>query len=174
MSTKSFSDELKLNATTDTNAGSLSFYANVLTKISNPYFIALAYTDSGNSRYDLELFNRTIDICMLLQNRRYEPLLQIVLKMLKNQSGNFIPRKCPINKVELEFFIKFFVIEDFLFKKLYSMKDAVINSEIFPPEMPEKKAFIKLTFQTKDDYFLKDLGMFSGYIRIEKFRRSKM
>lgn len=40
--------------------------------------------------------------------------------------------------------------------------------------MPEKKYFIKLTFLSKDDTILKDLGMHSGYVRIEKIRKGNL
>lgn len=56
------------------------------------------------------------------------------------------------------------------FKRLYSVKDVVINPGLLPRIMPEKKIFVKLTFLSKDDAFPKDLAMHSGYIRIEKIR----
>lgn len=99
VSTKSFSDELKLNTTIDTTHGSVSLYMNVLTNIFTPHVFALAYTDSGNGLYDLELLNQTINICALFENRHYAPLLQLVYKQLKREPGVVIPSRCPINKV---------------------------------------------------------------------------
>lgn len=103
MSTKSFSTEVKLNSTVDTAAGSISFHINVLANIIKPYLMALAYTDSGNNRYDLELFNRTIDLCMFWDNNQYEPLLQMAVKILRKQMDHPLPQRCPISKVWLPY-----------------------------------------------------------------------
>ncbi|XP_037032987.1 uncharacterized protein LOC119071961 [Bradysia coprophila] len=156
VSTKSFSTEVKLNSTVDTAAGSISLHINVLTNIFKPYLLALAYTDSGNDRYELELFNSTIDLCMFWENNQYEPLLQIAVKLLKKQMDGFLAGRCPIRK------------------RLYSMKDVVINPDVFPHTMPEKKAFIQLTFMSKDDSYFKNLGMHSGYVRIERIHKTKL
>lgn len=65
--------------------------------------IALAYTDSGNGLYDLELFNRTIDICTFFENKQYDPLLQVAYSMFKKERGVDIPTRCPIRKVLVAF-----------------------------------------------------------------------
>lgn len=175
VSTKSFSDELKLNSTVNRKVGSVSVYVNVLTNILKPYVVAVAYTDSGNGLYDLELFNRTINICMLFENKQYEPLLQVAYKLFKKEAGTAgIPTRCPIIKVFTNDCVLYFIIEylSFVLKRLYSIKDAVINSETLPPIMPEKKVYVKFTFLSKDDTILKELGEHSGYIRIEKIRKN--
>lgn len=99
VSTKSFSDELKLNSTVDKTVGSVSLYMNVLTTIVKPYVTTLAYTDSGNGLYDLELLNHTVNICTLLENKHHSPLLQVAYRQLKKEPGVSLPSRCPINKV---------------------------------------------------------------------------
>lgn len=99
MSTKSFSDELKLNSTVDTTTKAVSFYGNVLTNVARPYLTVQSYLDSGNGLYDLPLFNGTIDVCMLLNNDQYEPLIQVLMRLLKKRSGVVTPSRCPIPKV---------------------------------------------------------------------------
>lgn len=168
---------MKLNSTVDTAAGTLSLHVNVLTNIFSPHLMAVGYLDSGNNRYDLGLFNRTIDLCMFWENNRYEPLLQVAFKLLKKQISRFLPPKCPIRKVGLPLIFSIFSIKKliciFVLKKLYSMTNVVINPDIFPHSMPEKKAFIQFTMMSKDDSIYKDLGLHSGYIRIEKIHRTK-
>lgn len=58
---------------------------------------AAVMVDSGNGLYDMEYFNRTIDICRLLVDSKYEPFLQLVVRTTLPNS-NF-PKKCPIGKV---------------------------------------------------------------------------
>lgn len=88
-----------MNSTIDTAVGSISLHMNFLTNIFKPYVMAIAYTDSGNNLYDLELFNRTINVCMFFGNKRYEPLLQLAYQVFKRERGVSIPTRCPINKV---------------------------------------------------------------------------
>lgn len=72
---------------------------NALTNILKPYVNLLAYSDSGNGHYDLELLNRTINVCSLFGNKKYDLLLQVVYRILKEQSNIVIPARCPIIKV---------------------------------------------------------------------------
>lgn len=58
---------------------------------------AAVMVDSGNGLYDLEYLNRTINICRLLGDPKYEPFLQLVVRTTL-PSSNF-PKKCPIGKV---------------------------------------------------------------------------
>lgn len=62
-----------------------------------PFINAAVMVDNGNGLYDLEYFNRTINICRLLSDAKYEPFLQVVVRTTLPAS-NF-PRKCPITKV---------------------------------------------------------------------------
>lgn len=60
------------------------------------------YVDSGSGKYEMEIANRTINICRLFREPRYEPILQILYKLVI-QHGNF-PKRCPIQKVKLVFY----------------------------------------------------------------------
>lgn len=55
------------------------------------------YLDTGNGKYELEFMNRTIDVCKLFRDGRYEPLLQLLYKVLLKYT-NFL-QKCPVPKV---------------------------------------------------------------------------
>lgn len=57
--------------------------------------IFLQSPDTG--RYDMELLNRTIDICTFFRNSLYEPLLQIIYGLML-ENGNF-PKSCPLKTV---------------------------------------------------------------------------
>lgn len=55
------------------------------------------YFDSGDGKYELEIVNKTISLCRLIREPRYERILQLFYKIML-QYGNF-PKKCPVPKV---------------------------------------------------------------------------
>lgn len=55
------------------------------------------YLDSGAGKYDLEIINRTINVCRLLRDHRYEPILQLMYKIVRTYGR--VPTKCPIQTV---------------------------------------------------------------------------
>lgn len=55
------------------------------------------YLESGYGNYDLKILNKTVSLCRIIREPRYEPLLQKVYKIIL-QYGNF-PTKCPMTKV---------------------------------------------------------------------------
>lgn len=54
--------------------------------------------DTGNGLYDMEYFNRTINICRLFSDPKYEPFMQLVVRTTLPASN--IPKKCPLGKVD--------------------------------------------------------------------------
>lgn len=91
----SFSDQIFINASIDDQ-----MRLNIVFRSSiniSPYLNAAVMVDNGNGLYDMEYFNRTIDICKLLSDSKYEPFLQLVVRTTLPAS-NF-PKKCPIGKV---------------------------------------------------------------------------
>lgn len=76
----------------------LNIYFTVKETIVRPIArveIFLQSPDTG--RYDVEMFNRTIDSCMLLTNKFYEPLMQIIYGIML-EHGDF-PKSCPVKEV---------------------------------------------------------------------------
>ncbi len=74
----------------------LNVYFQSYTEIY-PFANAAVMVDTGDGLYDLQYLNRTIDICRLLSDSKYEPFLQLVARTTMPAS-NF-PKKCPIGKV---------------------------------------------------------------------------
>lgn len=56
------------------------------------------YFQSDNGNYNIELLNRTIDLCKFYKNKRYEPILQAIFKLFEEYMPNWFTR-CPTNKV---------------------------------------------------------------------------
>lgn len=96
MSIKSFVNYGEVNSSISTS-GAISIYVNILQDISemNAKVVILIESSSGN--YDLELVNKTINVCEFFRNRRYEPMLQVFYKSI-NKGGN-LPKSCPLRKV---------------------------------------------------------------------------
>lgn len=91
----SFSDQIFINASIDDQ-----MRLNIVFRTSiniSPFLNAAVMVDNGNGLYDMEYFNRTINICKLLSDPKYEPFLQLVVRTTLPAS-NF-PKKCPIGKV---------------------------------------------------------------------------
>lgn len=53
--------------------------------------------DSGNGRYEMVFANKTIDLCLFLNNKKSNALLNIAYKIL-TESGE-LPKSCPIRRV---------------------------------------------------------------------------
>lgn len=78
----------------------LNIYFKSFQKIY-PYANAAVMVDNGDGLYDLQYFNRTVNLCRLLSDSKYEPFLQLVVRTTLPAS-NF-PRKCPIGNVNFVF-----------------------------------------------------------------------
>ncbi len=48
--------------------------------------------------FGIEFMNKTINICKMLSNRRYEPLMGLFYKIVQDLEPT-LPKKCPIKKV---------------------------------------------------------------------------
>lgn len=53
--------------------------------------------DLGNGKFEFEFMNRTINLCRLYRDRKYEPLVQIVQKNVLRHCDCMV--RCPIQKV---------------------------------------------------------------------------
>lgn len=95
LSTQSFSKVIDINSSISNNE--ISIYANILEQLPNLYSKLILTFESTNEVYDMESINRTIDICRLFSDRRYEPILQIFYNIFTAKSGT--SRRCPVKKV---------------------------------------------------------------------------
>lgn len=76
----------------------LNVYFQINEEVSHPIARAEIYFQSPeNGQYNVELMNRTIDVCTFFSNKLYEPLIQIVFQILQ-QYGD-IPDRCPLKMV---------------------------------------------------------------------------
>lgn len=94
-----YSPQCRVNASFD-NSGRFSLYVEFLNIIRNPFLHTGIYFESDNGKYDLELLNRTVDMCKLYRNKRYEPILQVIFKLLENNFTHWL-KNCPIKKVTI-------------------------------------------------------------------------
>lgn len=124
--------------------------------------------DSGNGLYDLVYVNRTVDVCRILRDSKYEPFLQLVLRTSLH-SANY-PRKCPIGKVILYLTLEFKIGLSgniSTLQKLFYVKNLVPNPEDFPPVLPEKKFYFAIRLLSKNGSALKPLVAYKIYIEIK-------
>ncbi|KAJ6640896.1 hypothetical protein Bhyg_05829 [Pseudolycoriella hygida] len=110
-----------VNATL-TADGSLDVNVNLLKDYPEVHFIAEIYLDSGSGKYEMEILNKTVIVCRIFRQPRYEPLIQIIYKMVLPHSN--YPTECPIRK------------------NTYSVKGFRINTELLPPMLPEKNVLM--------------------------------
>ncbi|KAJ6645472.1 hypothetical protein Bhyg_00678 [Pseudolycoriella hygida] len=103
--------------------------------------------DSGNGLYDMEYLNRTISVCRLLSDSKYEPFLQLIVRTTLSAS-NF-PKKCPIGK------------------KMFFVRNLKPNPEDFPPVLPDKKLYFTIRLLSKDHRELKSLLAYKIYVEIK-------
>lgn len=78
--------------------------------------------ESGNGVYDMEIVNRTINLCEFFINPRYEPIIQVFYKAVSRNA--VVPSSCPVQKVpnsseNSHKFIHFNLLEIILFQRRY-------------------------------------------------------
>lgn len=54
--------------------------------------------ETNKNNFNIEFMNRTISLCKLIHDRRYEPFMRIFYELMKQYSPEYI-NKCPIEKV---------------------------------------------------------------------------
>ncbi|KAJ6632639.1 hypothetical protein Bhyg_17845, partial [Pseudolycoriella hygida] len=126
----SYSNKFNLNLTINDNKLDIHFIMKET--VAHPTIRAEMFLQSpGSGRYDDELMNRTIDLCKFYENRLYEPLLQIMYQIIL-ESGDF-PKSCPVKA------------------KHYYIEQVHFDPDRFPPYLPERKGYIKLSFCIKEN-----------------------
>lgn len=82
----------------------LDLNVELLTIIRNPFMHTELYFESDNGKFDMEVVNRTVDLCKFYKNKKYEPVVQVVFKLLEDYLTHWFS-SCPMNKVCFEIFI---------------------------------------------------------------------
>lgn len=59
--------------------------------------VEVYFQSPDGGQYNVELMNRTIDMCKLFSNKLYEPLVQIVFEILRRYGD--MPNSCPVKAV---------------------------------------------------------------------------
>lgn len=96
ITTYSFVNFVEINSSTTTN-GSITIYANLLEDITDIYATVNIIFQSTKGNYDLKMMNKTVDCCNFFRNKKYEPLLQKLYRVM-TKTGTF-PHNCPFRKV---------------------------------------------------------------------------
>lgn len=73
-------------------------YLNVLKDNIDLYASTGIHLETNENEFTTEFVNKTISVCRLIHDRRYEPFLRLIHMILKDYSPEFI-NKCPIKKV---------------------------------------------------------------------------
>ncbi|KAJ6632809.1 hypothetical protein Bhyg_17551, partial [Pseudolycoriella hygida] len=144
---ESFSTKCECN-TSVTPPGFLNVHINMLEAVHNRYSHTELYLQSDNGKYDLEVVNRTVDMCRFFRDVTYEPILQVAFKLFKSNS-------------------KFFT-SCFIKKGSYSIENLKLNVESLPPIFPEKNGFYKHTFFVDKRRILYKFRAFFSFHKVYK------
>lgn len=98
-----FSDKYDLNVTLIKNV--LTVFFRVNEDVAIPVLWAEIFFQSlDTGQYNLEVMNRTINMCIFVRNKLYEPLIQIGYRIMQEHGD--VPLSCPLKKVR-ELYRKF-------------------------------------------------------------------
>lgn len=75
----------------------LNISVNILRDIYRPFVHFELLYESGQGNYDLVYMNKTIDVCMFLNNRKLNIFFQIMYRILSDYVE--LPERCPIRRV---------------------------------------------------------------------------
>lgn len=96
---ETFSSKCRANASF-ADTGIFSLYVEFLNNLRQPFVHTELYFKSDNGNYDMELVNRTIDMCKFFRNKRYEPIVQVVFKLFEGYLTHWFS-SCPTKKVNV-------------------------------------------------------------------------
>lgn len=94
---ETYSPKCRGNSTV-TDSGKFNLHLEFLGTIRSLIMQTVICFESNNGMYDMELINRTIDLCKFYKNKRYEPILQVAFKTLENFLSHWFTA-CPIKRV---------------------------------------------------------------------------
>ncbi|XP_037034388.1 uncharacterized protein LOC119073186 [Bradysia coprophila] len=104
------------------NASYIDLTIDILREISQLYIDFEDLHDSGNGTFDMVFMNRTVNICLFLNNRKSNPIFAIMFQMFALHLD--IPKRCPLRK------------------KRYEVMNVFIDPDKYPPFMTDHKAKI--------------------------------
>lgn len=102
--------------------------------------VVIEFEDRKNE-FGIEFMNTTINICKVLNNRRYSPLYGLLYGALQEKIPT-LPKKCPIKKVTPEqnallVFVSFFFFEFFFSQQVLVVPLSSFETDKMPPVWPE-------------------------------------
>lgn len=80
----------------------IDVHLNFLKDISQALVDFEVVHDSGNETYDMVYTNKTIDACMFLENRKLNPIFDIMYRTFLDYGD--LPKRCPIRRVRKLYF----------------------------------------------------------------------
>lgn len=63
------------------------------------FFNIVIHFEDRNNEFGIEFMNKTINLCKMLGNRRYEPVMGFIYQASQENAQSSLPKKCPIKKV---------------------------------------------------------------------------
>lgn len=129
------------------------------------------YLESDRGNYNLELLNRTVDLCQFYQNKTFKPLVQLILKLFEEHFTHWF-KSCPVYKVRNILMWSENWGNDTVFplQGVYYLRNVVLNVDKFPPFFPEKNGFFDSTVFDKQE----QLYHFTIYFQIIKTFRKRV
>lgn len=132
--------------------GAMSLYVRQRIEVKR-LFVTVTNKFSKNENtndFEINFLDKTVDICKFSQNRRYEPLIQLVYRITSEKIN--LPQRCPIKKV----FANFDTYAVILFSKLCSnfqgdifyADNYIFETDQFPPVFPPNRMYLYLAFST--------------------------
>ncbi len=90
-------DAAEANATLSAD-GSITFFAKPLVEVKQIFLtVVIKFSNDGSENFDIDFMNKTINLCKMFYNPRYEPLIQLVVKIISVKVR--LPQRCPVRKV---------------------------------------------------------------------------
>lgn len=81
------------------DSGLFNIYVEFLKTIRKPFMHTELYLESDRGNYDMELINRTTDLCEFYKTKTFKPLVQLILKSFESYLPHWY-KSCPVNKVK--------------------------------------------------------------------------
>lgn len=100
---ETYSPKCRMNASF-ADSGMFNIHVEFLKRIRKPFMHTDLYLQSENGIYDLELLNHTVDLCEFYKNKRFKPVVQVILKLFEEHFTYWF-KSCPVNKVKVFCFL---------------------------------------------------------------------
>lgn len=141
---EAYSSKCRVNASVVDGSIIREINIELLTTVRNPFIYVKLYFESDNGKYDMELLNRTVDLCKFYKDKRYEPIVQVVFNIFYDISGHWIKR-CPLSAVnQCDNVSETIVMRENSLQGVYYQKNIELNVEKLPPIFPEKSGTLNI------------------------------